>query len=262
MATKNEIDQRGQRILEELLKTGTITLEQICLRFDVSVATARRDLENLEKRGRLRRTHGGAISLEPLLYEPFRHVPSYSGQVKKCAEEKRRIAIAAADLIKDGEIIALSAGTTTTQITRALAPGKNITVVTNAVSVAMELSNRPDISVFVTGGFLHGSWFSLVGSTAIEAVQRIFVDKAFLGSNGLDHEHGATAYHPHEADLNRLLAAHAKERIAVADHTKLGVVATHLFCPIESINMIITDTKASNKAINGFLERDIKVRRV
>src|SRR5579859_3804954 len=104
MATKSEIGKRGQRILEELLKTGTITVEQICAEFNVSLATARRDLENLELQGRLRRTHGGAISLEPLLYEPFRHVSSYSNQVDMCAEEKRRIAIAAAELINDGDI--------------------------------------------------------------------------------------------------------------------------------------------------------------
>jgi DeoR/GlpR family transcriptional regulator of sugar metabolism len=262
MATKTEIDQRGQRILEELLKTGTITVEQVCKEFNVSVATARRDLENLEQLGRLRRTHGGAISLEPLLYEPFRHVSSYNDQVKQCADEKRRIALAAAELINDGDIIALTAGTTTTQITRAIAPGKNITVVTNTINVAMELSNRPDISVFVTGGFLHGGWFSLVGNAAIEALRRIFVDKAFIGANGLDSEHGATAYHPHEADLNSILVRQAKERIVVVDHTKLGVIATHLFCPVETINLIITDKAASDEAIDGFLDKGIKVQRV
>ena len=262
MASKNEIDQRGQKILEELLKTGTITVEQICKDFNVSVATARRDLENLEQLGRLRRTHGGAISLEPLLYEPFRHVSSYSDQVQYCAEEKRRIALAAADMLNDGDIIAITPGTTTNQITRGIAPGKNITVVTNTVNVAMELANRPDISVFVTGGFLHGGWFSLVGSTAIEALRFIFVDKVFIGANGLDAEHGAFAYHPHEADLNRVMVQQAKERIAVVDHTKLGVIATHLFCPIETINLVITDTGAPDEAIQGFLDREIKVLRV
>ncbi len=262
MATKNEIGQRGQRILEELLKTGLITVEQICKTFKVSVATARRDLENLEQLGRLRRTHGGAISLEPLLYEPFRHVSSYSAQVEDCAEEKRRIALAAADLLNDGDIIAITSGTTTSQITRGLAPGKNLTVVTNTVNVAMELAHRPDVSVFVTGGFLHGGWFSLVGSTALEALQFIFVDKVFIGANGLDPEHGASAYHPHEADVNRVMARHAKERIVVVDHTKLGTTATHLFCPIDTIDRVITDTGASDEDIQGFLERDIEVLRV
>jgi DeoR/GlpR family transcriptional regulator of sugar metabolism len=262
MATRDEIGKRGQRILEELLRTGTITVEEICEKFDVSLATARRDLENLELQGRLRRTHGGAILLEPLLYEPFRHVSSYSNQVDECAEEKRRIAIAAAELINDSDIIALTPGTTTTQITRAISPGKSITVVTNTVNVAMELSNRPEISVFVTGGFLHGGWFSLVGSTAIESVQRIFVDKVFIGANGLHSEHGATAYHPHEADVNRVLVSHAKERIVVADRTKLGVIATHQFCPVEDINLIITDRDADEVDIAGFLEKGVKVQRV
>ncbi len=262
MATRDEIGKRGQRILEELLKTGRITVEQICAKFDVSLATARRDLESLEQQGRLRRTHGGAISIEPLLYEPFRHVSSYSDQIQECAEEKRRIAIAAAELINQDDIIALTPGTTTNQIPRAISSGKNITVVTNSVNVAMELSNRPEISVFVTGGFLHGGWFSLVGSTAVEAVRRIFVDKVFIGANGLHPEHGVTAYHPHEAEVNTILASHAKERIVVVDHTKLGITATHQFCPIEEINLIITDKKASDQDISGFLDKGIKVQRV
>lgn len=262
MATQREIGKRGQRILEELLKTGSITVEQICDEFNVSVATARRDLENLELMGRLRRTHGGAISLEPLLYEPFRHVSSYSAEVNMCAEEKRRIAIAAAELIEDGDIISLTPGTTTNQITRAIAPGKRITLVTNTVNVAMELSNRPEISVFVTGGFLHGGWFSLVGETAIDAVRRIFVDKAFIGANGLHADHGATAYHPQEAEINRIMASHAKQRIVVADSSKLGVVATHQFCPVERIHMIITDTFAQDEDMQPFLDKGIEVKRV
>ena len=262
MATQSEIGKRGQRILEELLKTGSITVEQICEEFNVSLATARRDLESLELMGRLRRTHGGAISLELLLYEPFRHVSSYSTQVSLCAEEKRRIAIAAAELINDGDIIALTPGTTTNQITRAIAPGKRITLVTNTVNVAMELSNRPEISVFVTGGFLHGGWFSLVGDTAIEAVRRTFVDKVFIAANGLHSEHGASAYHPQEAELNRVLASHAKERIVVADSTKLGVIATHQFCPVENITMVITDDLATDEDMQGFLDKGIKVQRV
>ncbi len=262
MASKDEIARREQWILDHLIRRGELTVEEICSELGISVATARRDLEGLENRGRLRRTHGGAISLEPLLYEPFRHVSSYREQVEKFAEEKRRIALAAAELIDEGDTIALTPGTTTTQIMRGLPTQKKVTVVTNTVNVAMELSNRPGVSVFVTGGFLHGGWFSLVGQAAIDALNRIFVDKVFIGANGLDARHGATAYHPEEAAVNRAMVAQAREKIMVVDHSKLGVIATHQFCPIEAVNRLITDTGATNEMVEEFIKRKIDVRRV
>ncbi len=262
MATKDEINRREQWVLERLLKTGAVSVDEICSEFTVSVTTARRDLEALEQRGRLRRTHGGAISVEPLLYEAFAHVSSYREQIEKFADEKRRIALAAAELIDSGDTIALTPGTTTTQIMRAMPPRKSFMVVTNTVSVAMELTNRPDISVFVTGGFLHGGWFSLVGETAIEAMRHIFVDKLFIGANGLHPEHGATAYHPEEAALNSVMVQQAREKIVVVDHSKLGVLATYRFCPIQDVNRLITDTGATGEMLSGFVGKGIDVRRV
>ncbi|MGH9447844.1 MAG: DeoR/GlpR family DNA-binding transcription regulator [Terriglobia bacterium] len=262
MATQGEISRREQSILEQLLRTGSITVEEIVAKFNVSVATARRDLEALEKRSRLRRTHGGAISLEPLLYEPFRHVSSYQEQVERCADEKRRIALAAAELINEGDTIALTPGTTTTQITRSIPPHKKITVVTNTVNVAMELSNRSGVNVFVTGGFLHGGWFSLVGEAATDALRRIFVDKVFIGANGVHAEHGVTAYHPDEAALNSVMVRQAKQKIVVADHSKLGVVATHVFCLSSDINLLITDTGATDDAVAGLVAKGVEIRRV
>ncbi len=262
MATKDEIGRREQWILDQLLRTGTLTVDEICSRFKISVATARRDLEGLERRGRLRRTHGGAIPIEPLLYEAFSHVSTYREQVEKFADEKRRIAMAAAELINEGDTIALTPGTTATQIMRALHTPKSITVVTNTVNLAMELSNRSGVSVFVTGGFLHSGWFSLIGQTAADAVRRIFADKVFIGANGFDAEHGVTAYHPDEAAFNSVMVQQARERIVVADRSKLGVTATHLFCPIKDVHRLITDSGATDEVVEGFIQKGIDVRRV
>lgn len=262
MGTQEEIGRRGQWILEQLMRTGELSVDEVCSRFKISVATARRDLEALEKRGRLRRTHGGAISLEPFIYEAFRHVSSFREQVEQYADEKRRIALAAAELIHEGDSVALTPGTTTTQIMRALPQHKKITVVTNTVNVAMELSNRPGMNVFVTGGFLHGGWFSLVGQAAIDALQRMFVDKVFIGANGLHFEHGVTAHHPDEAALNTVMVRQARERIVVADHSKLGVIATYPFCPIQDVHRLITDTGASDEMVAPFIEKGIGVCRV
>jgi len=252
---------REEQILEHLFRSGNITIEEICERFGVSIATARRDLDRLEKLGRLRRTHGGAENVQALLYEPFRHVSIFQEQVEKHAAEKRRIALAAAEMVEDGDVIAISPGTTTMQFTRSLPSRKNLTLVTNTVNVAMELSSRADVSVFVTGGFMHAGWFSLAGPAALEAMRTISPDKAFLGANGAHAERGLTAFHPDEAGFNRVVAMQARKRIALVDHSKLGAIATYQFCAIENVDVVITDQMAKEADVRGFLERGIEVRR-
>jgi DeoR family transcriptional regulator, aga operon transcriptional repressor len=259
--------RRWQQILELVQNSNRISVEEICQRFDVSVATARRDLDKLEKLGRVRRTHGGAESIEPLLYEPFRHVPlfqesNFQEQAQRYAAEKRRIATAAVEMIEEGEIIAITAGSTTTQVTRNFPTQRKLTLVTNTVNVAMELSSRPEISVFVTGGFMHGGWFSLIGSAAVEMIRTINPDKAFLGANGAHGEQGLTAFHPEEAGFNRAMAMQARKRIALVDRSKLGQIATHQFCPTERLDVLITDDGATDADIQPFLDRGVEVYRV
>lgn len=253
---------RNTFILRELRQAGAVSVEDLRDKLEVSLATVRRDLQELEDRGLLRRTHGGAIPIEPMIYEAFRHDRSFQEQVGSCAEEKRRIALAAAELISPGDTIALTAGTTTTEVVRSLPTNGGITVVTNTVNVAMELSKRKDIHVFVTGGHLRGEWFSLVGAEAIANMSRVFVDLLFIGVNGIDAQRGLTCINGDEVEINRSMVQQAKRKIAVADHSKLGVVTRWQICPAESIDMLITDCGATDKMIAPFLAKKIEVRRV
>src|SRR5499427_10171596 len=111
---------RWEQILQELLRHGEVSVDSLARHFKVSAATIRRDLSELERQGLLRRNHGGAGPVTPMLYEPFRHLSSFQEQEEKCAAEKRRIGLLAASLIEDGEIIAIGAGTTTTQLARCI----------------------------------------------------------------------------------------------------------------------------------------------
>ena len=253
--------ERMKTILRELLRVGSISVEGLTGQIGVSVATIRRDLNALEQQGLLRRTHGGAIALEPLLYEPFRDDSSFQEQIERFAEEKRRIGLAAAALIEDGETIGLTAGTTATQVARSIR-NSGITLVTNTVNVAMELSQRKDISVFVTGGVLHGGWFSLVGPAAMEAMSQIYLDILFIGVNGIEVQRGLTASHADEAAINRIMVRQAKKKIAVVDHSKFGIAATHRFAGVEDLDLIITDTDATDEIIEPFLRKGLEVRRV
>ncbi|MGH9529141.1 MAG: DeoR/GlpR family DNA-binding transcription regulator [Terriglobales bacterium] len=253
---------RFTAILTALQKSGSVSVEGLSKDLDVSLVTVRRDLDALEGKGLLRRTHGGAVSIEPLFYEPFRNDRSFQAQVEKFAEEKRRIGRAAAGLITPGAIIALTPGTTTTEVIRGLPLNHNITVVTSTVNVAMELSKRKDLEVYVTGGRLHGDWFSLVGPTAAKSISRLLIHVLFIGADGIDAKWGISCYDSDEAHLNGTMVKHAKKKIAVVDHSKFGIVAGWRICPASDLDIVVTDSGATDEMIAPFEEAQIQVIRV
>jgi DeoR/GlpR family transcriptional regulator of sugar metabolism len=263
MTTNSSVlEDRSALILQELLQHGQVSVERLARRFNVSAATIRRDLTELEQQGLLHRNHGGAVPVAPMLYEAFRHVSSsFQEQEQQCAAEKRRIGLTAANLVSDGEIIAIGAGTTTTQVARSLRHRKGITVVTNAVNIAMELSHLPDIKVFITGGYLSGDWFAVVGDTAQRNASEIFVDKVFIGVDGIHPEHGLTTNYPEQAAIHRSMLRQARQRIVVADHRKIGQLGTSLILPASDIHTVVTDKDTSDQAIAPFTEKKIAVLR-
>lgn len=254
-------DRRAQLILQQLLRAEKISVSSLAKRLKVSPTTIRRDLADLEQRGLLRRSHGGAVSIQPLLYEPFRHISSFHEQERQHGAEKRRIGLVAAELVRDNDIIAIGAGTTATQVARSVCLHKGITVLTNAVNVAMELSQRDDLKVFVTGGFLSGDWFALVGAAAVQNASEMFVDKVFIGVDGIHAERGLTTNYPEQAAVHRVMMRQARQRIVVADNRKIGKVGSALIWPIDEIDFLITDEGASNESIAPFVAKGIEVRR-
>lgn len=250
--------RRGQ-IVRELRRKGNVLVDDLAAQFGISGSTIRRDLADLENDGMLRRTHGGAVPIEQFLYEPFRHLSSFQEQEQHHSYEKGQIGIAAAELVADGETIAIGAGTTTTQVARNLRHRKGITIVTNAVNIAMELSHSKDLKVFLTGGTLSVEWFALVGPTAIAAAGELFVDKAFIGVDGVHPVHGLTTNYPDQAAIHHAFMKQARQKIAVADHTKIGVIGTALIAPADQIDLFITDRKADEKQLAAFTKRGIRV---
>src|SRR5438046_1308621 len=245
-------ERRSEQILQELLRNGEVSVESLAKHLQVSAATIRRDLGELERQGLLRRNHGGAVLVAPMLYEPFRHVSSFHEQEEKCVAEKRRIGLLAASLISDGEIIAIGAGTTTTQVARSIRHRKSITVLTNALNVAMELSHLAEIKVCMTGGYLSGDWFALVGDVAQRNAAEMFVDKVFIGVDGIHCEHGLTTNYPDQAAIHRAMMRQARQRIVVADHRKIGLIGTSLIWPPTDYDILITDKTSTEEAIAPF----------
>lgn len=259
MKTTNRADQ----ILRELRQKGSLSLDELIADLGASAASVRRDLAKLEVKGLVRRTHGGVTLVEPLLYEPFRYDSLFQNREQHRTPEKRKIGLAAAELILENETVGFTAGTTTTHVARNLRNRLNIRVITNAINIAMELSNCPGLKTFVTGGFVQwaGS-FSLVGHAAITSLSDIYMDRVFVSVCGIDPARGITVIEPEEGLTFRSMIQQAKQTIVVADSSKIGMVTPALICPISDIHLVITDTRATDKAIAPFLERGIEVRRV
>ncbi len=253
------LTQRAEIIVDELLRHEYVSVDMLTKRFGVSAATVRKDLERLESKGLLRRVHGGAVMIEPLMTEAFRRRQNFHENEGKLIDEKRRIALAAAQLINDGDTIAFTGGTTATQVARSIRPGRKVTVITNALNIAMELSSREGIQIFVPGGFLKGSMFSLAGMNGIRSISEFMIDKVFIGVNGLHIERGLTTMDVEHAAIHRALIQQSDCKICVADHTKFGQLHTALVCPIEAINYLVTDHAAPSDALRALEAKGIQI---
>lgn len=254
---------RADQILRELRQEGDLSLEVLIKRLGASAASVRRDLTKLEAKGLVRRTHGGVTLVEPLLYEPFRYDSLFQNRAQHRTAEKRRIGLRAAELIQENETVGFTAGTTTTDVARNLRDRHNIRVITNAINIAMELSNCAGLRTFVTGGFVQwaGS-FSLVGHAAILSLNDVFLDRVFVSVCGIDVTRGITVIEPEEALTFRTMIQQSKQTVVVADSSKIGVVTPALICPVAHIHVLITDKDATDKLVAPFIERGIEVRRV
>jgi DeoR family transcriptional regulator of aga operon len=258
MSTKT--DQRAKRILQELLQHANISVEELAALLDASPASVRRDLAQLEQRGLVHRTHGGAKLAGQTQYEPFRFDSSFQEREGRFAEEKRRIGIAAAELIRQHDTVGFTAGTTTTQVARCIRHRTGIHIITNAVNIGMELSNQAALNVTLTGGTMRWAGaFSLTGPTAMEMLTGVFLDKVFIGACGVDPVRGATTIEPDEAAVFRFMARQAKQVVVVADSSKIAMVSPALICPVADIDILITDSGITQEALAGFKNNGVQV---
>ncbi len=202
MAAKTQ-DSPNQ-ILHLLLQKVMSSVKDLVGFVNASPASVRRDLIKLERRGLVQRNHGGVELAGKLTYEPFRFDAAFPLREERFADEKRRIALAASEMVVEGDTIALSPGTTTTQVARSLRHRDGIHIVTSAVNIGMEFSSLPNARVTLTGGTIRwpGS-FSMVGATAYTSIQNLYFYKVFMGATSIHPEHGLTVIESDEALILR-----------------------------------------------------------
>lgn len=229
-------EERRRAIVETLNRDGRVLVADLAKYFDTSQVTIRKDLEILHAHGRVHRTHGGALPA----HEGALQDPTLREKEKLHRKEKLQIAAAAARLVEEGQVVILDSGTTTTAIARSLRGFRNLTIITNAVNIAPELSGSP-LEVILTGGTLRKNSFSLVGPIAEETLRRLNADILFLGVDGFDVHYGLSTPNLLEAKVNRAMMDVAKRTIAVCDSSKFGRRSLSLIAPPSAIQGLITD---------------------
>ncbi len=252
---------RAEYILQELLRSGRVSVEDLSARLRVDASTIRRDLEKLERQNLLRRVHGGAVPVDTLAYTAYAHDLTFQENLGRQSAEKARIALLAARMIQPGDTIAISPGTTTTQLARSIRhlQLQSLTVVTNALNIATELIGVRGVNLILTGGVALPDFFALVGPLAEQSLREMYVDKAFVGMTGVSVEHGLTDPNQLEALTYRATLERSRQVILLADHTKLGRVALYRIAPITAIHALITDQGAPPEVIDGFRAAGIEV---
>jgi DeoR/GlpR family transcriptional regulator of sugar metabolism len=248
------------RIIEERGRASVLELSEL---FSVSGATLRKDLAGLEEEGRLVRTHGGALASRPGGFgERDRTELAFEVRERLCVAEKVAIAGAAAELVREGDSIALDASTTALHVAKNLRSRRELTVVTNGIRIAAELAGLPGYTVLMPGGVLRWEAFSLIGEWGAPMLRRIHIETAFLGAVGFTLTEGLTDVNTGESQFKRLLVEAARSVVAVIDSSKWDRVALTSFCPIERLNLVITDSRAPAGMVESVRGLGIEVRTV
>jgi DeoR family transcriptional regulator, aga operon transcriptional repressor len=251
----NDTVNRRSQILTLLDKTGQVSISEMSKDFKVSEVTIRNDLEQMEAKNLLLRARGGAYKLEGSVRLDY----SLAEKHKLNYSQKVAIGKQAALLIKPKETILIDSGTTTVEIVKHLPADLEITVITNALNIASLLINNENIETIIPGGQLRRKSLSLVGPLAQNNLHSFFVDKVFMGCDGLEVQNGFFTPNIDEAHVNQVMIKNAKEVILVADSSKFNKRSLNLVGQMTDIHILITDAGISNANKKKLEEIGIKV---
>ena len=246
---------RQKEITDRLRSQGRVSVTSLAQTLGVSVVTIRNDLDALERQQVLRRLRGGAIAVRPARFERSSHPLNTAFEA-----EKQRIGELAASMVRDGETIIIDAGSTTLALARALPQFlQDVAVVTSALDVALELERHAGIKIIVTGGTVAKPQRCLVPPFATTLLRQINADVAFIACSGVDARKGFTTQSWEEAEVKHAIVAAASRVVVLADHGKIGHVATAKIMDLGEAELLVTDTRASGAALRALQHAGLNV---
>lgn len=247
------IEERRQHVFSLIQRDGRVLVSELSEALGTSPITIRKDLDNLESRGLVKRTHGGALAAHSLSVDP----PVNEKHLLR-SKEKQRIAEAAARLVREGECILLDSGTTTTAVAHALRRLSRLTVITNGVNIAADLAST-NFEIILLGGMMRRNAFSIVGPSAEDMLREMRADILFLGVDGFDPTVGITTPNVLEARVNRAMVEAARRVIAVCDSTKFSRRSLAKIVPLSGIHTVVTDDQISKKDLEELKSSGVEV---
>ncbi len=248
------LEERRQGILERITQVGRASVAELSQQFGVSEVTIRADLQALAERSLIVRTHGGAIAAARGPYEL-----SLAARRLQQVAEKGRIGAAAAATVSDGEAVFLDSSSTALAIAQNLRRCRDLTVITNGLTIAQELIDAHGVTVVLIGGTLRRETASLVGGDGLERLCRFNIQKGFFGAHGISQAEGLTDVSLAEADLKRLVIAMCRRVIAVLDATKWGRVGLASFASLDQVQQVITDDAAPTDLVAQVIAAGVEV---
>lgn len=246
--------ERQQEILRRARAAGRVDVASLAGDLAVTSETVRRDLDALERQGLVRRVHGGALPVERLRFEP-----GVSERAASMAAEKDRIAKAALDYLPREGAVLIDAGTTTARLAELVPDDRELTVVTNALPIALTLSPRAQLTVLTVGGRVRGRTLAQVDRWALRSLAEIRVDVAFVATNGVSVAGGLTTPDLAEATVKEAMVAAAHRVVLLADHTKVGDDQFCRFADIAQVDVFVTDTGLGDDDAAALTEAGVEV---
>jgi DeoR family transcriptional regulator of aga operon len=248
------IDERRHHILELIQLQGRVLVGELSKELGISQITIRKDLDHLQAKGFVQRSHGGALRIQTSTMVDL----ALQEKQERNSDEKQKIAAAAVKMIKEGDCIILDSGTTTSAIATGLKQFKQLTIITNALNIAADLAGT-DFEVILIGGALRKNSLSLVGPLAEDNLEEMHADILFLGVDGLDLESGITTPNFLESRVNRAMVKAATQVVVVCDSSKLNRRSLSRIAPLSAIHHLITDRKLPNEAAEALRGQNISV---
>ncbi|MDR1374032.1 MAG: DeoR/GlpR family DNA-binding transcription regulator [Treponema sp.] len=248
-----DLNEREQIILNRLSGDGSVSVAALAQDLGLSEVTIRSGLKTMEDKGWINRIRGGAA---PAVHRQI------LGRQRERQEEKNAIARAAAELVRDGDVIMIEAGTTIALIARYLTGKRDIHIVTNSALVFANARTNPALEITMTGGEFRRPTESFVGPIAIQGIARLNVRLAFAGTDGFTLERGMTTHLAEGAEIVKAMKDHAETTVLVADSSKYGRAGFVSVLPLSAINLVITDRGLGDGAAAELEGAGIAVKRV